>query len=179
MNINDLYQRALTEDKKAESELFQKLLEGFRVFLYQRVWNKDEIEDILQMALTTIASEYKQVDITSSFSAWAYKVVENRFLAYIQTKRREAGRYVELSESDCYGKSWIPEHSLKEALLKCLRKVGYKNRQYARILSLTYQGYSVMEICDKMKISKNQSYVILSRARSTLRECLKKGNFVL
>jgi len=178
MTVNDLYLKSLTGDKEAESELFRKLSEGFRVFLHQRIWNKDEIEDIMQMALTTVAEEYKGVEITSSFSAWAYKVVENRFLGYVQTKRRQAGRHVELQDSDGYGRSWEPDLSLKEALLKCLRKVGDHKRQYARILGLTYQGFKVNEMCVRLGISENQSYVVLSRARTMLRECLRKAGIL-
>lgn len=178
MNINELYKLSIAGDKTAETELFRKLSEGFSLFLHRRMWNQEVVEDILQAALATVAEEFRQLEVTSSFSAWAYKVVENKFLAYLQTKRRQGGRYESLHDSDGYGKDWHPDLSLKRNLLKCLAGIARDKRQYARILNLVYQGFTVEEVCQRLSITQKQSYVILSRARSALRDCLRKNGAI-
>ena len=65
---------------------------------------------------------------------------------------------------------------LKEQLLFCLERVGQSNRRYARILNLYYQGYTTDEVCLRLGINANHSYVALWRARSLLEICLEKGD---
>jgi DNA-directed RNA polymerase specialized sigma24 family protein len=71
--------------------------------------------------------------------------------------------------------SYIPDPRFERQLLECLRKVGRHNNNFARALNLNYQGYSTEEICDRLKLTKVNFYSILSRARSMLDLCLKKG----
>jgi len=175
MVINELYNRARAGDESAENELFIKLADRFRVFAHRKVWNKDEAEEIVQNALTTVVSEYRHVDIVSSFAAWAHKVIENRFLAYIRTKQRQVGRNVSLDTEVVYTGNWAPDPALKMRLLKCLRQVGQASRRYARILNLHHLGFTKDEVCRKLGMTKTQSYVVMSRARAMLKECLEKG----
>jgi DNA-directed RNA polymerase specialized sigma24 family protein len=40
---------------------------------------------------------------------------------------------------------------------------------------MRYQGYNTEEICEKMGLSRNGIYILLSRARKMLENCLKTG----
>jgi len=175
MIINELYNRARAGDKSAETELFRKLTDRFLVYAHRKVWKRDEAEEIVQNALAPVASEYRQVDIVSSFAAWAHKVIENRFLAYIQTKQRQAGRNVSLDTADAHTGNWAPDPTLKMRLLNCFKQVGQASRRYARILNLHNLGFKRDEVCEKLGMTITQSYVIMSRARAMLKECLEKG----
>jgi RNA polymerase sigma-70 factor (ECF subfamily) len=175
MTINELYNQALTGDKSAETELFKKLTDRFWVFSHRKVWNKEEAEEIVQNALATVVSEFRQVEITTSFSAWTHKVIENRFLAYIQKKRRQEGRNISLEDTGALTDNWTPDPTLKMRLLNCFKQVGQASRRYARILNLHHLGFKRPEVCEKLGLTVTQSYVIMSRARAMLKECLEKG----
>jgi RNA polymerase sigma factor (sigma-70 family) len=175
MVINDLYEQARTGNKIAETELFKKLLDRFLVFAHQKVWNKESAEEIVQNALVTIHMEYRKIEITASFAAWCHKVIENKLLAHIQTRRRQNGRNVPLENIGPISDNWAPDPTLKMRLLGCLKKVARANRRYARILNLHYHGFNRDEVCGKLGMTMPQSYNVLSRARTRLKDCLDNG----
>lgn len=175
MIVNELYEQARAGDKSAEAELFKKLADRFRVYAHRRIWDKKEADDIAENALATVLAEYRRIEFSTSFSAWAHKVLENRFLAYIQARRRQGGREIQLGNADCLTDNWTPDPTLKMRLLNCLKLVGQSNRRYARILNLHYLGFERDEVCAKLGITKTQSYLLMSRARAVLKDCLEKG----
>jgi RNA polymerase sigma factor (sigma-70 family) len=176
LRINDLYNEARAGDDTAERQLFELLLDRFQLFAHQKVWSRQDAEDIVQNALVTVSTEYRDLEITSSFAAWAHKVLENKFLAYLKTKRRQQGRGVDLDSTDFEPADWTPDPSLKRRLLDCLKKVGQGSRRYARILNLHHLGFSRDEVCERLSMSRDQTYVVMSRARSRLKDCLDNGD---
>jgi RNA polymerase sigma-70 factor (ECF subfamily) len=174
-NINELYKLAASGDKKAEAELFATLTDRFRLFAHLKVWNQEEAEDLVQEALAVVVAEYGKIKIETSFAAWAHKIMENRLLGYIQKRRREKGRKTSGETNEYLTASWTPDPTLRMRLLDCLKKVCLANRRYARIINLHHLGYSRVDICGRLEMTLDQSYVVMSRARAMLKECLDKG----
>ena len=174
--IDELYNLVVSGDKKAEAELFSALADKFRLFAHRRVWNSKEAEDLVQNALIVVTEEYRQVQIETSFSAWAHKIMENRLLGYIQKRRREKGRNASEESFAYLAGSWVPDPTVKMKLLNCLKKIGSANRRYARILNLHQIGFSRKEVCQRIGMHLQQSYMVMSRARAMLRDCLDKGD---
>jgi RNA polymerase sigma-70 factor (ECF subfamily) len=174
--INELYQLAAGGDNKAEAELFEALTDRFSLFAHLKVWNQEEAEDLVQEALAVVAAEYRAVNIETSFAAWTHKIMENRLLGYIQKRRREKGRVTPGDTDEYLTASWTPDPTLRMRLLDCLKKVCLANRRYARIINLHHLGFSRKEICERLELTLEQSYVVMSRARSKLKECLDKGD---
>jgi len=173
--INDLYQATLSGNPEAENRLFEALTERFRFFTRQRVGNKMEVEEIVQDALATVLDKYRKMEFETSFAAWAHKVVENKFLYFLQRKGRDQARNTPLDNPDTVANPGVPDPTLRRRLLACLKKVCAINIRYARILNYHLHGYSRQEVSDKMKITLNQTYVSMSRARSMLKKCLAEG----
>jgi len=178
LKINTLYNIASEGNHAGEEELFRALTARFRLFARQRIWDELDSEEIVQDALMTICKEYKTIDFTTSFSAWAYKVLDNRILGYIQTRKRRAGKITLVSEADDLPatENDNPKQDFKRNLIRCMRKIAHTNLRYARILNLHYQGFGTDEICEKMKLTRNNLYSVLSRARSLLEYCLEEGD---
>lgn len=175
MDINSLYTAARTGDKTSEEQLFQALSVRFRLFALQRIWDEEDCNDVVQNTMMVIAREYKVTDITTSFSAWAYKVLNNRILGYIKARRSQSGKTESLSEGPSEPSMTDTDPTLESRLIDCIKKVAGANRRYARVLNLYYQGFTTREVCDRLHMTPNHSYVALSRARSMLELCLEKG----
>ena len=176
LDINSLYLKAKKGDIDAENELFLSLSVRFRHFADHRIWNDTDAEEVTQEALMTISKEYKNLEVKTSFEAWAYKVLDNRILKYIQSRKRKKDKTENVSDRDVTKAAAInPDLDLKRRLIDCLRKLGGINTRYARILNLRYQGYDSDEICARMDISISNLYTTLSRARSLLEYCLQTG----
>ncbi len=174
MNLNGLYNKALKEGKKAENEFIQFMSERFLMFLLQRSIEKEDAKEIVQEALITIVNEYKKIEIRHSFSEWAYKVLINRMQMYFRTTKRRKQAISNLRDRLESIPNWTPDPILAPKLLKCLKKLARGNTRYARVLNLKFQGYTVKEICDKMDLTPNNLYIIVSRARSMLLSFLEQ-----
>jgi RNA polymerase sigma-70 factor (ECF subfamily) len=176
LSINELYEIARSGDKSAEEELFRTLSVRFRALAVQKVRDYDDCNDVVQNAVLAISREYKEIDIKTSFSAWAYKVLQNRILKYFNTNRRKTVNEESLSKFFVPPDTFKPDPTLESRLISCLKKISGVDIKYARILNLFYQGFSTRDVCLKLKIVPNHSYVILSRARSMLKLCLESGD---
>ncbi len=175
MSINAFYLSARDGDARAEEQLFEKLSARFGFFAQQRIWDRDDAQEIAQEALAAVCERYKTIEFQVSFSAWAHKVLDNKILEYYRTRSRmrERESAAENGESTAaHGSS----HMLERQLLECLRRLNIGFKRHARILNLHYQGYSVEEICLRLSVTRTNLYSILSRARSMLLLCLEKGD---
>lgn len=173
MEIFELYTLARSGKKDYEEELFRQLLVRFRYLANCKVWNKQDAEEIVQSALLVIVREYCSLDGDRRFEPWAYTVLNNRILSYMKARRQADGRVTVFDEDTSMNSGINSDDQLKAKLRSCLAKIRKKNKNYARILSLHFQGYSTDEICRKLEINPNNLYVTLSRARTLLAGCLE------
>jgi RNA polymerase sigma factor (sigma-70 family) len=174
--IEELYQKARNGDTDAESQLFKRLSARFALTIRRKVWNTQDCEEIAQDAVTAILQNYRKTVITSSFSAWAQRVVENKIADYYRATPKRQRESAELTEQATPAGSWTPDPNFRMALLECLRKVNAINKRHARMLVLSFQGLAIEEICARMGLTRSNAYSVLSRARSMLARCLEKGD---
>lgn len=142
----------------------------FRIIADHKIWNDQDAEDVVQNALVVVVREYRAIEITISFAAWAYKVLDNKVLSYIKAKAQR----VVISEDDPPGRSGA-EPLLKIRLKDCVQKVRRANARYGQTVVMHYQGYTTGEICEKLGVTPQNFYMILSRARALLKRCLETG----
>lgn len=146
--INELYVLAQSGNRDDLNRLCEALSARFRMFMRHKVGNDEDVEDIVQDAIMTIINELHNVKIKTSFSAWAYKVLEYRFLTYLQKKGRRSAREDILSESAMDnigdGKTFDPE--LRRKITGCMQKLVDTNLRGARIINLYHQGFTTDEL---------------------------------
>jgi len=175
LNINELYQIACNGGKTEEDRLFNKIRESFFYLVEQRIQNSQDTEDIVQDIIITVSEKYRGITFEKSFSAWIYQIMEYKLLHYYRGKYKQSGKNI---STDVMEKAYHyinPDPDLTRRLLSCLKKINSVNNRYARILNLGYLGYTTAEICQKMAITRNNAFTIISRARSLLKYCLKNG----
>jgi len=175
LEINTLYKNVLNGDKNSENILFKELYVRFSLFAFQRIRNEGDIEEIVQDTMLTIINNYREINFETSFSAWAYNVLINKIRNY-NRKKRAVRKYIreDLDNTEKH-MDWGADPIFVPKLLDCLRQILVINKRYARVLNLKFQGYDTDFICKKLNISINNLYVIISRARSLLQECLDRG----
>lgn len=176
LHINALYEQARDGEKADEDRLFQALSVSLRLFVRHRVRDEQDGYEIVQESLLIIARKYREMEFESSFSAWAYKVLEHVLMRFYRSQKTRDKVFSRTAEGEFPQPSWEPDPTLKPRLLDCLKKLSDTKLRHARILSMHFQGYSSAEICQRLEISTNNFYVILSRARKLLESCLEKGD---
>jgi len=175
LDINRLYEMTVNGTKREEDLLFSGLSEIFLLFTRQRVWNAQDCHEIVQDALYAVAQQYKAINIDTSFSAWAYKILEHKLMNYYRAKKVRESKFAQLQDADGHESINPIDPRLEARLVKCLKEIHSVNKKHARILNLRYHGFEIDEICRKIGIIPNNVYVSLFRARELLKACLKKG----
>lgn len=175
LDINALQQIARSGDKEAENKLFRTLSVRFKFFVQQRVLHKEDVEDIVQSTLSTIAEKYKNIEFRWSFARWAYSCLEKNVKIYYRSKHYRLSKLGRLKNKASASGNRDYDPTMKMQLIECIKKVSQANRRYARILNLYYQGYTTDEISEKLRVSRENTYVIFHRARTALRQCLEDG----
>jgi RNA polymerase sigma-70 factor (ECF subfamily) len=171
-DLDDLFARGRAGDKKAEEKLFRYLLVRFQVIAKRRVGDAEAAKDITADACATALQKYKVENIRNP-AAWLYKILQHKIGNYWSKKKNlesqvEPDKVIERTADD-------PNGVDRMTLVKCFRRLIKRNRTYARVLNLVHQGYKTDEICQRFKITANNLYVILSRARGLLKSCIERG----
>jgi RNA polymerase sigma-70 factor (ECF subfamily) len=175
LNINKLQELAKNGDKSAEEQLFKLLTERFTYFTTLRIGDSDDAVEIVQDTLMTIAGKYRGIDFETSFTSWSYRVLENHIFNYRRSLMRRRRGLEQAARLQVEKQNVTSDPTLKRRLLECLQKVNEQNIRHARILNLKYQGFKFKDICEKLKLSRNGAYILLSRARQALKECLDRS----
>ena len=173
--MNHLLLQARKGDKIAEKQLFECLRVRFRHFAGRIIRDKDAVEDVVQEACVTVLEKYKTTTFPKGFSAWAYGVLNMKIRKYLERTAVSQKRSVPESMANNLKvmPSVLSDPDLKRRLIECLKRILEVNRRYARALNLSYLGYEVDEMCQRLNVNPNNLYVILNRGRSMLKDCLQ------
>ncbi|MCK4631694.1 MAG: RNA polymerase sigma factor [candidate division Zixibacteria bacterium] len=176
MDVQILLSKAKTGDKTAESDLFSFLHVRFSIVAQRRLGVQDA-EDLVNDACITVLEKYRELPPETRFEPWAYRVLRNKIGSHLRDEsvRKQAvettGRIEEYEDSVV--SSVDPEARM--ALIRCLRKLNRVYPRYARAVNLVNQGYSTGEICERLKLKRNNLYILLFRCRNWLNSCLANG----
>jgi len=173
LDINEAYEVARSGDEAATERLYGHLLEGFRAVVQHHIWNDADGEEIVQEALVTVISKFRETEIESSFAGWAHQVLRNKIRDYVKLKAIRARRMDEYKRNQTRPRTMPDDPELKARIKKCFEKVHRANRNHARVLNLHHQGFSTDEICAKLGMTPNGFYIMLMRARTALAKCLR------
>jgi DNA-directed RNA polymerase specialized sigma24 family protein len=80
LDLNNLYRLARLGDKAAEQQLMGHLTVSFHLVAQHRLWDEQEAEEVVQEALVTILTKYREVEIETSFGGWTYGVLQNKIM---------------------------------------------------------------------------------------------------
>jgi RNA polymerase sigma-70 factor (ECF subfamily) len=180
-SLVDIVEKALNGDIQAEKQLYEQLFESFKLIVTRRLYwaSREEVEDVAQDACRTILEKYKDETFTDGFAQWSYGVLSNKIGNAIKKRRRNRVNESDLSEHPQMAASVNPNPRLRQVLLDCFRKLVRIQKQYARLINLSYQGYQTAEICARMSISPSNCYSTLHRARGRLLACLEENGVAL
>ena len=171
--MKELWEKAAGGDKKAEDEIFAFLRERFAVLVGLLI-KGDDVEDISQEACAAVLKGYKSLKSPFEYNAWALKILRHKIADYFQ-KRAVEDKFLSSKYSnglDGPDAAVYDNHEIMHNLVECLRELIRGFPRYARVLNLVQQGYGTEEICERMTISRNNLYVLLSRGRKVLKDCI-------
>ena len=176
MDVEILLSKAKTGDKTAENDLFDFLHVRFSIVAQRRLGVQDA-EDLVNDACITVLEKYRELPPETQFEPWAYRVLRNKIGSHLRNQSVRKKTVEATGRIEEYGNSAVTPMDPAErvALIRCLRKLSRVYPRYARAVNLVNLGYSTDEICQRLKLKRNNLYVLLFRCRNWLHSCLSNG----
>lgn len=165
------------ENRIAQKRLFAELWPYLNGVGKRYVFNKNEIQDVLQVTFINIFKSIHQYDASkSAFKTWATKIMINCSLKHNEKNRISKEKIVELKDYDFPIEPTAFATFNKEALMKILKKMP---ESYYSIFNLfVIDGFSHNEIASILKIDEALSRQRLKRAKDWIRKNFKEDDIL-
>lgn len=172
--LQKLIVRMRQGDRAAEERVFQDLLVRFRAIAQRRLWDDEVAEDAAQDACLTVCQKLREGSTPDHFLPWVHTILRYKIGDRLKERERQR-RMLNEKRATSTGQVHRGDSALRRQLLDCLKKLVQANQRYARVLAMAFQGIKADTASRKMQVNRNNYYVILNRARDTLRACLETG----
>ncbi len=167
------YRRSLDGDTAALETLVKTYGDSLVRFAYCFVKDSATAEDIMEDAFASLLVKRRAFSCAEKLRAYLYKSVRNKAIDYLRFHRRHTP--IEDVERVLVGGD-LEADVVKRARNRALyRSIQALPAQYAEVVYLVYfEGREIDEACILLKKSKKQVYNLLARAKTSLKELLKK-----
>lgn len=154
-------------------QLFVSEISSLRGMLWGLVPDHHRLDDIVQETFLTVTRKASDFEPGTNFRAWLHAIARFKVLHSLRQNPLEHSLSVDLIET-MLEESSEPEHFDERLayLRSCMNHLGSNARL---MLKLRYEdGLSIADVADRLGRRVNSIKVMLSRTRSTLRECIDK-----
>lgn len=173
----DLVERCKANDRKAQLKLYKQYCDGMFHVAMGFLKNSDDAEDIVQESFIKAFQKIEQYRGEVTFGAWLKKIVINRSLDFLKTKKE---RHVELNEG--YMKvvedeDWsVPNETTVIEVKSKMEELPEKYKHVVRLFLV--EGYDHSEISQILNLTESACRTRLLRGKGFLKELLKNKNYV-
>jgi RNA polymerase sigma-70 factor (ECF subfamily) len=175
MNDETLVDECVSGNAKAQRMLFERYSAKMLGVAIRYIKDKERAEDVLQDAFIKVFKNVKKFKHDGSLEGWIRRIVVNTALDQLRKNKKRQSN-VELDDSffELATDSFTVERLQAESLLNLVQQLPEGYRTVFNLFAI--EGYSHKEIAEKLSISENTSKSQYSRAKSVLRDVLKKLN---
>ncbi|PIR38817.1 MAG: RNA polymerase subunit sigma-24 [Alphaproteobacteria bacterium CG11_big_fil_rev_8_21_14_0_20_39_49] len=163
-----LMRRAQNGDHAAYSELFHAITPLIRGFIYNRIGNGADHDDILQEALLGIHRASHTYNTDRPFTNWMFAIADHKVKDYLRAHyRRKALKEVDFENiEDFIAAPVTSEAPPSEVLNELLDKLPEKQRRIVYMMKI--EGYSAQQVAKTMDMSVSNVKVTAHRAYKIL-----------
>ena len=174
------YRRFLDGDNRALEELVREYSDALIRFAYCHVKDSVIAEEITEDAFAALIIKRRQFDNADNLRAYLYKTVRNKCLDYLRFHRwhvplADVERVLAI-DGEAETENALLRKENRRAVYEALQKV---KPRYREVLYLTYfEERTIDETARLLRRTKKQTYNLLHRAKTSLKELLiKEGIF--
>ena len=146
------------------------------------VYDKDDIQDVIQDIFTKVYINIQTFDIKRKFSPWIYRIAHNELVNLLGKKKRAA---LPLFNIDVFfprhllnensSRQELERKSMKDVVSKCLNKLEEKYREPVILFYLEEMDYK--EISDIMQIPVSTVGTRINRAKKMMKPFLTNQGY--
>ena len=166
-------------DNRKKTEFFLNLLmanqDKIRSYISVLVYNRDDIDDIMQETTTIMWRKFEEFRAGTDFASWGVKIAYYRILYHRRNKRWKAvqlsdnlfNKLADRADARC---GQAADHI--EALQKCVKKLESSER---KLLKIRYEsGSSAKTVADRTGKSLAAVYRAFTRIHDKLARCVRR-----
>lgn len=172
----DLVERCKVNDRKAQLKLYKQYCDGMFCVAMRFLKNEDDAEDVLQESFIKAFQKIDQFRGGVTFGAWLKKIVVNKSLDYIKSKKEQ---YVELNEHTLQvveDDDWTVADSISiDEIKSAMDQLPDKYRFVVQLFLV--EGYDHSEISEILKLEPTTCRTRLLRGKAQLKELLKNRSY--
>jgi RNA polymerase sigma-70 factor (ECF subfamily) len=180
-----LVQKAISGDNDALCQLCEKIAKGVLYLTTYLVGNKTDAEDISQIILIRVFENIKSLREPKAFNGWLVRIISNESNRYLKSNLKFGvllniddylDNRVEVNE-ESLPQEYVENEEQRQAVIGVLSSLT--ERQKETVMLHYYDGLSVTEVAEVMKISKQSVSEYLSVSRAKLRRELVKTGYLI
>ncbi|MDE3036943.1 MAG: sigma-70 family RNA polymerase sigma factor [Pseudomonadota bacterium] len=176
-SFEELMHAAQAGDGAAYAQLLREITPLIKGFLYNRLGDGLDNEDLVQEILFAIHKASHTYNTDRQFKAWMFAIADHKFKDYLRSHYRKAVLtkvdFAEIEHSLTDDVTDAP--SASELLDEILETLPDKQRRIVRMMKI--DGHSVEQVALEMNMSPSAVKVSAHRAYKLLIERRKKGAF--
>lgn len=173
-----VYRVRVKKDPSAFAELYDLYVEKIYRFVYFKINNKEEAEDITSSVFLKVWSyiiEYTEKEI-ESFSGLIYRVARNSIIDFYRErgqKKQEGMEVLEIMQAEEKNYTQADASQEVEKIMKVIRKM---KQDYQEVVLLKYvEDLTTAEIAEILGKSRTGVRIMLHRAMKKLKELLSNS----
>lgn len=174
---SDLIEQCRKQNRKAQLALYRKYAQGMYCVALRLVQNEADAEDLTQEAFIKAFRKIDQYRGEVTFGAWLKRIVVNRCLDFLKTRRQ---RFVELEEGRmavAQSDDWEVHEGIGVGEVRAAMEALPDKYRYVVQLFLL-EGYDHTEISEILGIREATCRTRLMRGKGYLKDLLNDRNYV-
>ncbi|MCX6254426.1 MAG: RNA polymerase sigma factor [Bacteroidia bacterium] len=171
-DINKLVEKARQGDQQAMHKLYRMYLPAMYNSCIRIVANQFDAEDIIQESFISAFSEINRFRGESSFGTWLKRIVINKSLNHIRSKKLSIVNYENIQIEDTDSEVDDLPYISMEIIHEGIKSLPEKARVVLNLYLL--EGYMHKEIAGMLGISESTSRSQYIRAKDLLKDILVK-----
>lgn len=175
MNDETLVKECVSGNARAQRMLFDRYSAKMLGVAMRYIRDKERAEDVLQDAFIKVFKNLERFKHDGSLEGWIRRIVVNTALDQLRKNKKRQGD-LELDDSfiEITTNNFTEERLQAESLMKLVQELPEGYRTVFNMFAI--EGYSHKEIAKKLGVTENTSKSQYSRAKTALREILKRLN---
>lgn len=173
MDDETLVKKCVAGDAIAQRTLFDQHASKMLGVTMRYINDKERAEDVLQDAFIKVFKNLKRFQHSGSLEGWIRRIVVNTALDQLRkNKKRQRDVALDVSFIEITTNNFTEERLEADSLMKIVQQLPEGYRMVFNMFAI--EGYSHKEIAKELGISENTSKSQYSRAKTVLKEILKK-----
>jgi RNA polymerase sigma-70 factor (ECF subfamily) len=168
-----LMKQAQQGNKQSYQTLLKEINKVLSAFIYLRIKNSSQVDDIVQEILIAIHRARHTYDPERAFTPWMFAIAKHKLIDYLRKSKRTVDKEVSddtFLENIALIESDDELETLKEQLHNAIEQLPEKQKTTVQLLKI--EGYSVKEVSEKTGLSESAVKVTAHRAYKALKKRL-------